>query len=259
MTRPNVLILSGHDPSGGAGLQADIEAVAALGAHGASVVTVLTRQDTRNVYDVVPVAEDFFAACIDTLVDDLRFGAIKTGVLASAGQVRIVAELATRLPDVPLVVDPVLVAAGGGELAGDPVGRALRDKLFAQATIITPNADEARRLCDGERDIDRCGAMLVEAGCHALITGGDEDGADVINRLYSPDGTTECYSWPRLAGRFHGSGCTLAASLAARLAIGASLPDAVAGAQRYTWRTLDNGFAAGSGQSIPDRWSARQP
>ncbi len=258
MTRPNVLILSGHDPSGGAGLQADIEAVAAQGAHSASVITALTRQDTRNVYGVVPVAEDFFAACIDTLLEDMRFAAIKTGVLASVGQVRIVAELAARLPDVPLVVDPVLVAAGGGQLAGDPVGRALRDHLFARATVITPNADEARRLCDHTRDIDRCGAMLTDTGGHALITGGDEGEGEVVNRLYGPDGRIESYAWPRLAGRFHGSGCTLAASLAARLAIGDSLIEAVANAQSYTWRTLEHGFAAGSGQSIPDRWLERR-
>ncbi|KEZ79197.1 bifunctional hydroxymethylpyrimidine kinase/phosphomethylpyrimidine kinase [Salinisphaera hydrothermalis] len=254
MTRPNVLVLSGHDPSGGAGLQADIEAVAAQGAHAASVVTALTHQDTRNVYGVQPTATDFFAACVDTLVDDMPFAAIKTGVLANVDQVRFVAALAQRLPDVPLVVDPVLVAAGGGELAGDPVGRAMCDALFAQATVITPNADEARRLCSGEPDVDRCGAMLVEAGCHALITGGDENEGDVINRLYAPDGTIERYSWPRLSGRFHGSGCTLAASLAARLALGESLIDAVAAAQRYTWQTLADGFAAGSGQSIPARW-----
>ncbi|MGN8160421.1 bifunctional hydroxymethylpyrimidine kinase/phosphomethylpyrimidine kinase [Salinisphaera sp. RV14] len=255
MTRPNVLILSGHDPSGGAGLHADIEAVAAQGAHGAAVITALTRQDTRNVYGVAPVAEDFFAACIDTLLDDMPFAAIKTGVLVTAGQVRIVAELAARLPGVPLVVDPVLVAAGGGELAGDPVGRAMRDALFAQATVITPNTDEARRLCAGETDIDRCGAMLVAAGCHALITGGDDgDEAEVVNRLYTPDGEIERYTWPRLAGRFHGSGCTLAASLAARLALGESLGDAVANAQAYTGRALARSFSAGSGQSIPGRW-----
>ena len=259
MKRSNVLVLSGHDPSGGAGLQADIEAVAAQGAHAASVVTALTRQDTHNVYGVVPVAEDFFAACIDTLLEDMQFSAIKTGVLATAGQVRIVAELAERLPGVPLVVDPVLVAAGGGELAGDPVARAMRDVLFRRATVITPNVDEARRLCDGEPIIDRCGAILGASGCHVLITGGDEGGSEVINRLYAPDGTTQSQAWPRLAGRFHGSGCTLAASLAARLAVGESLEEAVASAQSYTWQTLESGFTAGSGQSIPDRWPGRGP
>lgn len=267
MTHPNILILSGHDPSGGAGMQADIEAVAANSGHAASVITALTRQDTRNAYAVQPVDDDFFAACIDTLLDDMSFAAIKTGVLASVGQVEIVARLVDRLAedlaDVPLVVDPVLVAAGGGELAGDPVGRALRARLFARARVITPNADEARRLCDGEPDIDRCGAALVETGCHALITGGDEDGGqgndDVINRLYAPDGSIQTYRWPRLTGRFHGSGCTLAASLAARLATRQPLPEAVAGAQAYTWRTLQSGFRAGTGQSIPDRWPGRDP
>lgn len=257
MPKPNVLILSGHDPSGGAGLQADIEAVGAQGAHAAPVITLLTRQDTHNVHDVQPIEDGFFAACIDTLLGDMTFAAIKTGVLASVGQVDTVAGLAARLPGVPLVVDPVLVAAGGGELAGDPVGRAIRERLFPRATLITPNADEARRLCRGETDIDRCGAELSACGCHVLITGGDEGSGDIVNRLYAPDGATRQYSWPRLAGCFHGSGCTLAASLAARLARGESLTEAVAGAQDYTWRALDAGFTAGTGQFIPGRWAAR--
>lgn len=253
MKHANVLILSGHDPSGGAGLQADIEAVAAYGAHGVSVITALTQQDTRNVSAVQPVDTEFFTACINTLYEDMDFDAIKTGVLASVEQVEAVAELAAKLPDTPLVVDPVLTAAGGGELAADPVGQASRDLLFSRAAVITPNAGEARRLCGNETDLDRCGATLATLGCHALLTGGDEDNDVVLNRLYHPDGRIKQYEWPRLAGRFHGSGCTLAAAIAARLAGGKPLEQAVADAQEYTWQALASGYTAGRGQAIPNR------
>lgn len=253
MQRENVLILSGHDPSGGAGLHADIEAVAAQGVHGASVITALTQQDTRNVLAVQPIDIDFFTACIDTLCADMTFSAIKTGVLASIEQVEAVAELVQRLPGIPLVVDPVLTAAGGGELAADPVGCASRDLLFSRATIITPNAEEARRICDGENDLDRCGAQLASRGCHVLITGGDEDDEVVTNRLYRPDGSARQYEWSRLDGKYHGSGCTMAAAIAGLLARGQPLEQAVADAQVYTWRALESGYAAGLGQAIPDR------
>lgn len=257
MRPPNVLILSGHDPSGGAGLQADIEAVAANGGHAASVITALTRQDTRNVYAVSPVDDRFFAECIDTVTADMPLAAIKTGVLASRAQVETVARLAAARPELPLVIDPVLTAAGGGELAADPVGQAAREFLFRRATLITPNAGEARRLCDGEADIDRCGAALARHGCHVLITGGDENYQDVINHLYGPDGSSRTARWPRLEGRFHGSGCTLAASIATRLALGDALDQAVARGQEFTWHALKASFPAGQGQAIPNRWPSR--
>ena len=260
MQRPNILVLAGHDPSGGAGLQADIEAAAANGVHAASVCTVLTRQDTRNVEDVVPVDDDFFSACLATLAGDMAFTAIKTGVVASAGQVARIAAFAAARPALPLVVDPVLQAAGGGTLANDTVGQALRAELFGRARLITPNAGEARALCDGETDLDRCGARLAALGPHVLITGGDEepdrDDRAVVNRLYRPDGSGERFAWPRLPGVFHGSGCTLASAIATGLGRGQTLEHALDGGQRYTARALEQAFAAGRGQKIPDRIGA---
>lgn len=253
MTRPNLLVLAGHDPSGGAGLQADIESAAANGAHAACVVTLLTRQDTTNVYDVSAVDTGFFSACLDTLLADLAFAAIKTGVIASVAQVARIAQLARERPELPLVVDPVLRAAGGGTLADDAVGQATQEELFARACVITPNAAEARLLCAGETDVDRCGARLAEHGCHVLITGGDESGDRVVNRLYRPDRTSRSFEWTRLPGTFHGSGCTLASAIAARLACGVPLESALAQAQAYTALALTHAFRAGRGQAIPGR------
>jgi hydroxymethylpyrimidine/phosphomethylpyrimidine kinase len=259
MTRPNILVIAGHDPSGGAGIQADIEAAAANGAHVASVITLLTCQDTTNVHGVQPVDTAFFERCLDTAVADMRFDAIKIGVVANREQVASIAALLARLPDVPLVLDPVLVAAGGGTLADDSVGRALREQLFARATVITPNAREARALCDGETDIDRCGAQLGELTPNVLITGGDEDEAQVVNRHYVRGQQTRQHAWPRLDGIFHGSGCTLASAIAAQLALGQPADEALVRGQHYTWHALDRAFTAGRGQRIPGRIVTASP
>lgn len=253
MTRPNILVIAGHDPSGGAGIQADIESAAANGAHAATVVTLLTCQDTADVYGVSPVEIDFFRRCLNTALADMSFGAIKIGVVADVAQVAAVAELVQARPEIPLVVDPVLRAAGGGTLAGDAVGQALRDRLFPHAAVVTPNAGEARLLCDGEPDLARCGERLSRAGSHALITGGDEGSAAVVNHGFVDGRLARTYEWPRVAGVFHGSGCTLASAIAARLACGDATDQALAHAQDYTWRAIEHGFAAGRGQRIPDR------
>ena len=171
------------------------------------MVTLLTCQDTTNVYGVSPVEIGFFRRCLDTAIADMSFGAIKIGVVADVAQVAAIAELVQARPDIPLVVDPVLRAAGGGTLAGDAVGQALRDQLFAHATVITPNAAEARLLCDGESELARCGERLSLTGGHALITGGDEDGAAVVNRGFVAGRLAHTYEWPRVPGVFHGSGC----------------------------------------------------
>lgn len=254
MTRPNILVIAGHDPSGGAGIQADIESVAANRGHAASVVTLLTCQDTSSVYDIRPVDGPFFQHCLDIVRADMTFAAIKTGVIADTDQVERIAQLAGELPDVPLIVDPVLRAAGGATLADDAVGTAVRERLFPLADVITPNAREAALLCDGETDIDACGARLCASGCDVLITGGDAETTDVVNRFYRAGQCMRNDRWPRLQGTFHGSGCTLASAIAAQLGRGRNIYSALDAAQAYTDRTLQQAFAAGRGQAIPARW-----
>lgn len=254
-TLPVVLCLSGHDPSGGAGLHADIEAVAAQGAHAAGVITCLTRQDTRNAYGVKPIEAEEFAAQIEILETDMRFDAIKVGLVGSPAQVEVIAELAQRHPNTPLVLDPVLRAGGGATLASDPVAEALIAHLFEHASCLTPNAPEASLLCDGEADIDACGHRLSSRASWALITGGDVPGAEVVNRLYHRGKLARSDSCTRLPGRYHGSGCTLASALAARLALGDTVPEAATTAQDYTWHCLERAFTAGRGQLIPDRFN----
>src|SRR5699024_10809463 len=194
----------------------------------------------------------------DRLLDDMAFAAIKIGVVANAEQVHIIADTVRRLAPIPLVVDPVLKAAGGGRLAADPVATALVDVLFAQATVITPNAAEARHLCAGESDLSVCGRRLAARAQHVLITGGDEPDDTVINTLYRDNESTRSWRWPRLPHQYHGSGCTMASTLAARLAHGDQPTTAIERAQRLTWDMLEAGVPVGSGQYVPRRLHALQ-
>lgn len=256
MDYPNILVLAGHEPSGGAGLHADIEAIAAQRAHAASAATLLVCHDTTNLYDVMPVADAFFSACVERLVADIEFAAIKVGVVASPAQIHVIRSVAERLAPVPLIVDPVLNAADGGTLADDPVGQALAAELFSLATVITPNAAEARQLCGNETNLDSCGKRLSRQAQYVLITGGDEPDDEVVNRLYVDDALVRSWRWPRLPDRFLGSGCTMASTLAARLAHGDAPLGAIDSAQRITWTALQAGLHVGRGQTIPNRLCA---
>lgn len=255
---PNVLCLSGHDPSGGAGLQADIEAIAAQGAHAAGVITALTCQNTRNAFSVRPTPAADFAADIDALLDDMPFAAFKVGLVATPEQVVIITRLAANHPDIPLVVDPVLQAAGGATLAGDPVAQALHERLFPHTTVLTPNADEARRLCGDQNSLEGCGHQLSQLARWVLITGGDEPHESVHNTLYHAGSHCRSFTWPRLPHHYHGSGCTLSSAIAGRLALGGSAENAIAGAQDFTWHSLQAGFQPGNAQHIPERHAGRR-
>lgn len=254
--RPIVLCLSGHDPGGGAGLQADLETVAALGGHAAGVITAHTVQDTSNVRRVVAADLTLMREQLDVLLADMTVGALKIGLLGGAAQAGLVAELVARVGR-PAVLDPVLRAGGGAELGSDELIAGMKRALFPRIDVLTPNAAEARRLA-GQQDLDACGAALVAAGArHVLITGGDEpaNGRDdtVVNRWYRRDGHPRAFAWPRLRGPFHGAGCTLASAIATLLARGQPVAEALADAQAYVHQALRRGFAPGRGRPIPGR------
>ena len=253
-SRPVVLCLSGHDPSGGAGLQADIEALLAQGCHAAPTVTALTVQDTVDVADFRVLDRAWVLAQANAVIADLPIAAVKLGMLGSAEMVDTVLELMQKLPGVPLVCDPVLRAGGGGSLGPDDVGYAVRERLFPVAAIATPNLPEARILAElPDGTPDECAERLLPHIRHLLITGGHGEESEVVNRLYSRDGQVWTSSCQRLPGSYHGSGCTLASALAGRLAQGEALPSAVQSALEYTWRCLRDAEAPGHGQYIPRR------
>ncbi|MBL6752458.1 MAG: bifunctional hydroxymethylpyrimidine kinase/phosphomethylpyrimidine kinase [Nevskia sp.] len=250
--RPLLLCLSGLDPTGGAGLQADIETAAALGAHALGLVTALTVQDTRNVAEVAPTDAALLERQLRRLLDDVRPQAIKLGLLGSAAQVPVVGRAIDRCR-VPVVCDPVLRAGGGAELAGAGLVQALREELLPRLTLLTPNAAEARRLA-GTDALEDCGPRLLRAGCaNVLVTGGDEPGTEVVNTWFTAGAAPRHFRWPRLPETFHGAGCTLAAAVAALLAGGAALDQAIAQAQAWTHAALAQAIAVGGGRRIPWR------
>jgi hydroxymethylpyrimidine/phosphomethylpyrimidine kinase len=253
---PVVLVIAGNDPSGGAGLAADIQTLSQLGCHPAPVVTALTVQDTRNAYEVRVQEPALVAAQARAVLADMDVAAIKLGLLGSAGVARAVAGVLAGHANIPLVLDPVLVAAGGARLAEEELAREFFRELLPETTVATPNADESRVLAPGAADIATRAERLLDTGCrYVLIKGGDEDTPDVVNTLFGGDGSVKHYTWPRLPGSFHGSGCTLASAIAAGLAHGRSATEAVEQGQDYTWTALNAAWRPGRGQDVPRRMS----
>ncbi|POB00285.1 hydroxymethylpyrimidine/phosphomethylpyrimidine kinase [Chromobacterium sinusclupearum] len=259
-TPPMVLTLAGSDPSGGAGIQADILTLASLGCHPLSVITAITVQDTVGVNDLMVLDSDWVNDQARFLMEDMPVAAFKIGMLGSVENVAVVAQLIADYPDIPVVLDPVLASGGGHDLADEDVISAMRDMLIPQVSILTPNSLEARRLASNDPDedeeltLDQCAERIMALGVpYLLITGTHENSKEVINSLYGQDGVVRSDHWERLPGSYHGSGCTLASAIAGMLATGLLLPEAVREAQEYTYQTLLNGFRPGMGQFLPDR------
>lgn len=251
---PVVLVIAGNDPTGGAGLTADIQAITAAGAHPAPVVAALTVQDTGDVRRVQALDPAWVAEQARAVLADMPVAAVKLGLLADAAVGRTVAALLAEHPSLPLVVDPVLAASGGGSLAADTLLEVYLRELFPLATLVTPNAAESRRFAPTATDpAGRAGALLATGARYVLVKGADEDAPEVLNHLFGPDGFHRESLWPRLPHAYHGSGCTLASAIAARLALGQTVPEAVQDAQGYTHDTLRRGWQPGRYQHIPRR------
>jgi hydroxymethylpyrimidine/phosphomethylpyrimidine kinase len=255
---PAVLTFAATDPTSGAGLQADLLALASMGCYPLSVVTALTVQDTAGVESFLAIDPDWVADQARCILEDMPVAAFKMGMLGSTEIVTVVAEVVSDYPDVPLVLDPVFASGRGDEFAGDDMISAIRELLVPQSTVVTPNITELRRLA-GEDDNDdvglaECAQVLLDSGCeYVLVTGTHDSTADVVNTLYHRGGVLRADTWQRLPGSYHGSGCTLASALAANLARGLDIGDAVYEAQDYTWHALAHAFRPGMGQYLPDR------
>lgn len=259
-TPPIVLTFAATDPSGGAGLQADVLTLSSMGCHALSVTTAITVQDTMGVEDIFPLDSEWVADQARSVLEDMPVDAFKIGMLGSVENIAVIAGIVADYPDIPLVLDPVLASGRGDELTSEDMLAAMQELLIPQATLITPNSLEARRLAleEGEEEgglsLQECAQRLLAMGCeYVLITGTHENTPEVINTLYSEDGVLRSDSWPRLPGSYHGSGCTLASAVVASIAHGLSIPDAVKEAQDYTWHALHAAFRPGMGQHIPDR------
>lgn len=246
---PVVLSFAASDPTCGAGVQADILTIAAMGCVPACVVTALTVQDTSGVHGTLTIESRWVEEQARRLLDDVRVSAFKLGVLGSAENVRTVARILRDHRHVPVVLDPVLASGRGDALAGEDAVQALLSAVVPQTTVATPNNVEAERLGGTER--------LLELGSrYVLVTGTHVAGPEVVNRLYDRSGLVSEERWKRLPGEYHGSGCTLASALAAGIALGRGVPEAAREAQAFTWHALERAHAVGRAQSIPNRFHA---
>ncbi len=245
-----VLTISGHDPTGGAGIQADIQAILSQGCHPCSIITCLTAQDTGNVRQIHPQPAEIFREQLEVLIADIPVRAVKIGLLGSAAIARCIAAILKKLDAEIVVLDPVLCASGGKNLASRDLLEVISEDLLPLTTVITPNHHEARHL-GGNSNTALAVEGLLSTGCQAiLLTGGDEPTPLIYNTLYRKN-SIKTFSWERLPHGAHGSGCTLASSLTALLALGLPLEEASRKAQQYTWNAIKYGFCPGKGQPIP--------
>ncbi|AFT72088.1 Phosphomethylpyrimidine kinase superfamily [Alloalcanivorax dieselolei B5] len=260
--KPNILVIAGHDPSGGAGIHADIEAIHDLGGLASTLITALTVQNSQHVLGFQLTDIDLLERQADALLADYDFQAVKIGMTGSLATVRFIARLLARLPGVPVILDPVLAAESGGSLTRESLGDAMIDELAPLCELLTPNLPEARLLAGDDetpgatstQSVARCGQRLCQRGARAvLITGTHDDTDQVSNHLFRGTGETQSWHWQRLPHVYHGSGCTLASSIACLRGLGMPLEQAVAEGQAHVDHYLRAAWRPGQGQHVPDR------
>lgn len=249
-TRPVAMTIAGSDPSGGAGLQADLKTFSALGVYGTTIITALTAQNTTGVTGVMAVPPDFIRAQFAAVMSDMNVAAAKTGMLGDEATVLTVASLLKSSGLKPVVVDPVMVATSGDILLQPDAIAAVREVLIPLAALITPNLHEAARLlgvsvANTETEVRRQAEALLKLGCGAvLIKGGHGEGAEAVDILTTAPGDTVRLSKPRIETKnTHGTGCTLAAAITAGLAKGQDPALACRTAKEFLWSALVSGAA----------------
>lgn len=245
------MTIAGSDSGGGAGIQADLHSFAAFGVHGVSVLTAVTAQNTQMVGEVLNLPASLVRAQFDAVVGDFPVRAAKIGMLGTPATVELVAELLQGSGDFPVVLDPVLVATVGASLGTDGVAAAIRHHLFARAALITPNVPEAVQLLGRpittSNDFSEAARALAGAGAQAVLLKGAHLAGECVRDLLLVDGRETWYEHPRMAVEGHGTGCTLSAAIAANLAKGVALTDAVGIAIEYVQRGLAASYRPGQG------------
>ena len=255
--KPVVLVIAGHDPSGGAGIQADIESIANAGCHAATIITSLTAQDTNTITDVSPQDSKFFKKQINLILNDMDILACKIGMIGNSSLVEIIHNALSKMK-IPIVLDPVINSGTGENLSSERVYEKIIALLLPLATIITTNTLEAKILT-GYKNLELAAKKLHYYGAkNVLITGTHDKTKNVINRFYSDGNPVIYHKWKRLPGVYHGSGCTLSSRIAANLAVGATIEKAIEDAQQYTWQTLVHGIKIGKGQIHPNRFYEKE-
>lgn len=248
------MIFAGTDPTGGAGIVADIQTVSAFGCHPAPVVTAVTAQDTCGLKQFSSTATELVIAQARAVLEDMPVAAFKTGMLGNAANLAAVATIINDYPDIPLVVDPVLTTGAGEELSDQPLEDGYLNILLPKAILATPNSLEMKRLAVNADTPEACAQELMSLGCeHVLCTGSHEPTPEVVHHLFGHHRLLEAFTQQRLPHDYHGSGCTLAAAVAAALAQGFDILEAVRQSMDFTWKALAGGHQLGMGQYVPDR------
>lgn len=242
-----VLTIAGSDSCGGAGLQADLKTFSALGVYGASVVTALTAQNTQGVEAVDLASPEMVRAQLIRVLDDLPVRAIKTGMLGSAETIRVITDVLAGYPHIPIIMDPVMVATSGAVLAEQHTIEAMH-RLMKHATLVTPNLEEAAVLCgfpvQNHGDMLRATSSILDSGCHAvLLKGGHLSNGQITDMFAGPEISRD-WQHDRLPGQYHGTGCTLSSAVAAEMALGADLEQAIGKAIDYVQGAMRHAKAA---------------
>ncbi len=251
---PIVLTVAGSDPSAGAGLQADLRTVNALGGYALTAVTAITVQDSGHVHRVEALKAQLVAQQMSTVLADMPVGCIKLGMLATREIVEAVAGVLSAWPDLPVVADPVLAGTGGGTLLEGRGIDSYKKNLLPRITLLTPNLPEAGAFTDrpvtSTADMERAARQLAACGCAVLVTGGHLAATTLTDLLYWENGV-ETFTASRLAGSgFHGTGCTLASAIATGLAAGEDLLTAVGRGRRFVRQAMERSLSLGKGQNI---------
>jgi len=252
---PPVLAIGGHDPSGGAGIIADAQALLALGAWPLTLISCLTAQNTQLIKQITYQPVEALQLQLEALIADFFPAAIKLGVMGSLEVQTLVAQLVKRYPRLPLVVDPVLASTSGTSFSSDALIEQLKDEILPYCTVITPNLQELEQLVPTKGTLEFKARQLIKLGCKAVLVTGTHNQKHTVKNLLFTDLVSEplVNRWQRLEGEFHGSGCTLASALAALLARGEALTQAAVKAQDYTWHSLEKALKLTEGQLLPLR------
>lgn len=257
--RPTVLCFGGLDPSGGAGIQADIETIAYCGGHALPIATCLTVQNTQQAYSTAATAAPLLRQQAEALLKDFSINSCKIGVIPDSEVVIAIADIIKQLPDIPVVLDPVLQASSGSKFCDEKTINSIKDILLPLVSVATPNASELAILSANKDSSSQNAIELCRCGPqYVLVTDADNPAPEVSNKLFTVDGLVKEYHWTKLPHAYHGSGCTLSSALAYYLTTDLKVSDAAMSAQQYTWQCLQTAEPLGQGQRIPHRVSAQQ-
>lgn len=260
--QPKILTFAASDPTGGAGIQADIMTQSSIGCYPLTVITGLTVQDTAGVYALQAIKPSFVEDQARAILDETEVSVIKCGLLSSENNIKVIAKIMRDYSEIPIIVDPIIASGRGDTLTNKRMMDLMKSDIFPQCELITPNVKEAAMYVNlGDTVIDinlihKLGGLLQDSGAsNVLITGADNQPNDLVvkNILFGSAEPVQ-YEYERLSNQYHGSGCTLTSAISAFYALGLSLESAVAEAQDFVWQSLKHSLKIGKGQDIPNRF-----